>query len=781
MDRGMFLTRRGKRSPSNRLTGLLADLAPGSCARWQDCEGTVRELAGDLPDFDSVWLDALVQRRLLTPWQAEQLEREPCGRLRVGEWQLRQSLGQHTYLAYSHVKRSQQVLRRLPLSEETAGDGGERCIRAVEQLTGMLSGLTRPGLRPPRNLVLPTIAARENDELWLSSTWVAGWDFEELLVRGGRLPWQAVAEAGRELLAVLSWLESGGWIHGELVLRNLRLTPGGRVILTDAFSRRLSQARPSIGGPLSLRVCDGIAPELVGTSRPADIRSEMHAAGCLLWQLLTGRPPFTAAEPVRRLLKLRDHDVPDVRELVPECPEWMSRSLLSMTRRLPELRAARAAELAAVWSESSGGGFRNLRRIAAELPDRRQRRASAKLPRVQSQSGMRQAGKLLLGSLSAAVVLFFASRSELLPLSLERTPQGSQQIEVEQPVPSAADQLRATISEAIPLPEPDATGRIQLQAGHAYLSRPIRRRGLLQITAEGKCCAVILVPSGRPWILQADEVSLQNLQLQRAGVDVASEEPQAAGSGTQLTAIQTRDLRVEGCIIQAPSEADDYSGLAWYQPETGGGRISIRHSVFAGGGYGFAMNQPPDELSLEGVLLASRGGGLLCEISSAARSSFAVSLQNVTQRFGYSVADIVAHDNGAARLEAELNCNECAFQPRMAVVRVRPANGWTSADMLIRFAASSEGGGIPAVVSPNLEPAVYIDRSLGQAVSLPEAQVPDPQLLFAELEFAVSDAEKNGAAWTAAEVIDFDGPKLSTAMPGCSATKLPQPAELPEQ
>jgi hypothetical protein len=82
------------------------------------------------------------------------------------------------------------------------------------------------------------------------------------------------------------------------------------------------------------------------------------------------------------------------------------------------------------------------------------------------------------------------------------------------------------------------------------------------------------------------------------------------------------------------------------------------------------------------------------------------------------------------------------------------------------------------VVSPDLEPAVYIDRSLGRPVSLPESQVPEPQLLFAELEFAAGDSGESGAAWPAAEVVDFDGPKLSTTMPGCSSTTLPRAASL---
>ena len=156
---------------------------------------------------------------------------------------------------------------------------------------------------------------------------------EELLIRGGRLPWEVVAEVGRELLSALTWLESARLLHGDLVPRNVRLDPRGGIHLVDPFSRRLSQPAFALTDQLTLRDCDGVAPEQVGTGRAADARSELYALGCLLWQLLTSRPVVLSADPVTRMMKQKDHDIADVRGPVPDCPEWMSRLIQSMTRR----------------------------------------------------------------------------------------------------------------------------------------------------------------------------------------------------------------------------------------------------------------------------------------------------------------------------------------------------------------------------------------------------------------------------------------------------------------
>lgn len=752
-----MLTRRGKRLPSDRLSDLLGDQGLMECARWSECEPIVRELARELPDFDSVWLDAMVQRQLLTPWQASQLQLERPGRLVVGGRQLREPLGSTTFLALARGARSLEIMKSV------AGSG--------ERMTALLETVKRSGAKHPRSIVLPALAEPDDNSstIWLSSAWILGWDFSELLVRGGRLPWQAVAEVGRELLQALAWFESAGLLHGEIVLRNLRLTPAGRIVLVDPFSRRLSQARPTPGQPLSLRHCEGIAPELFGSARPADARSEIHAAGCLLWQLLTARAPVASADPVRRMLCLRDHDIPDVRGLVPDCPEWLARLLLSMTRRLPELRPARIADVAAAWTADTPSGFGGLRRVVQQLPDRHQRRAAARAPRIRPRAAPKFRRLLLASSLISAVGMLAFFRPELLTLAMQRTPDAPA-ISLPSATESELDILRRQSTTPQPLPEPDADGVVRLVAGQSWFAVPMRTSGPLIIESTGPGCARILVSPDKPWILQAETVELRGLQIQQRPVDASVATVRKAAA--QLTAIQCRSLTIEDCAVQSPSAADEFSGISWYEPPGGSGQITVRRSVFAGGGYGFAMNHPPESLNLENVLLACRGGGMLCEISDARRTHWKASLDHITQRFGFSVVDFVVHDGGVAgpqRLDVELACNESVFQPRMAIVRVKPGDGWKSTSIGVRINAMSDTPGIPAMVPPETEPAVYIDRSLGQPAALPETQLPDPQLLYADLQFA----EEGTGPWATAELVDFEGPRLNELLPGCNVRELP--------
>jgi hypothetical protein len=78
---------------------------------------------------------------------------------------------------------------------------------------------------------------------------------------------------------------------------------------------------------------------------------------------------------------------------------------------------------------------------------------------------------------------------------------------------------------------------------------------------------------------------------------------------------------------------------------------------------------------------------------------------------------------------------------------------------------------------------VYIDQTLGQPVSLPEAQLKSDGVLLADLIFdetqpgtGTNDAGTTGqtSPWINSSLVDFEGPKLTTMMPGIVVARLPQ-------
>jgi len=770
-----FTGRARMRTPSDQLTQLLTDQKLCTQAELAHCEPYVRRLCHDLPDFDSVWLDALVQQRFLTAWQADQLQTDQADAVVIGRFSRQRALGRSTYLACDEKRRQQFVLREVPVSS----------VAGIEQrIEEMFAAMSRLHSAIPASLTVPqevaALAPKNRVELsgsvparssqFFVSKFIPGWSMEELLIRGGRLPWQVVAETGRELLFALNWLESARLLHGDLVLRNVRLDSRGGVHLVDPFSRRICQPAFALTDQLTLRDCDGIAPEQIGTGRTADARSELYALGCLLWQLLTSRPVVLSADPGTRMMKQKDHDIGDVRGPVPDCPEWMSRLILSMTRRSPELRPGTSAEVLKSWKAAAGSSLNHCRSLARQMPDHAIHRSVR--PRVRAVSDRRSwlwptAAVSVLG-----LLVFLTARSGVLPQTL-RLESGPETVRDSEMNLRNLDAIRKTTGP-IPLPPVDADGIIYLEPGTTYLAERCEFPGTLKIECHASPPADIIVPAGKQWVLQARTLELRGIAVSQQ-TPVVAETALNRPSMSQLVAVQCGVLTIDECVIQSPAAEDSFVGVAWHRLSGTEGSVIIRNSVFAGGGYAASFNHPPRRCEMDNVLLANRGSGILCEFTKGDVDSWDLYCTNVTQRFGFSVVDAIVHSGGIAGLSLNMTATESVFSPQMAIIRIQPPATWRTDSMHVQIRGGETGN--PAVVPPSVATAVYIDKTLGQPVSLPEAQLKNDGVLLADLVF---DETKVGAVtaapaspWINSSLVDFEGPKLTTMMPGIVVARLP--------
>jgi len=760
------------RTPSERMTQLLLDTGLSTRADLAYCEPFVRRMCQDLPDFDSVWLDTLVQQKILTPWQAECLQSDDPMKAFVDRFVIRDALGQHTFLAMDQTARKLCVVNRIASGSATTGP-------PASQARELLNGLQKSRRSAPASLVLPveivqratTSAADAPHESSLVSPFRSGWTLDELLIRGGRMPFSVVAEIGRELLAAMMWLESHRLLHGDVVLRNVRMSSRGAVFLVAPFVRRIRQPQFEFSDKLTLRDCDGVAPELVGTGRTADARSELYSLGCLLWQLLTSRPVALSADPVTRVMKLKEQDLPDVRTWVPDCPEWMARIVQSMTRRLPELRPASAADVLKQWTTQSGSGHAHCRRLARSMPDRSNR---FQIPAVRRR---RPAGGAWRWPVAAAsvltILLVLLARSGRLPkvLQIDRFG-GAKTVDV---VADTSRELSraATLQAPQPLPDPDPDGVIQLESGQTWIAAAKTFPGTLKIVCDQLPTATILVPEGVAWQLQARSIELRGVNVVQSP-ETATPGDAAAVRSTSLLTAWCESLQVSDCIVQSPSSVDSFIGMEWKRAGSDGGVVMVRRSVFAGGGYGLGFDHPPRRCELENVLLASRGGGVLCEFQKSDLSDWNMICRQVTQRFGYSVIDAIVRQGGLQRVDLEITSDEAVYDPRMAVVRLMIPPDWTKDDIRVRFTAV--GNATPAIVAPSAASVVYVDSRLRQTVVLPESQIADQELLPAELTFVEGEVtvESSGTSeWQTSALADFEGPKLSQKMPGIDPGLLP--------
>jgi len=161
-------------------------------------------------------------------------------------------------------------------------------------------------------------------EPYLVMEWLDGEDLARTLSRGALTVDQSV-ELGRRVAGALAHAHAHGIVHRDLSPANLFLVDGQieRVKVLDFGLVRLradtQQKLSHEGGPVG--TLGYMAPEQARGAQDVDARADLFSLGCVLFECLTGRPPFWAEHYLAVLAKIVVADVPRVRELQPGVPQ----------------------------------------------------------------------------------------------------------------------------------------------------------------------------------------------------------------------------------------------------------------------------------------------------------------------------------------------------------------------------------------------------------------------------------------------------------------------------
>ncbi|HIE99360.1 MAG: hypothetical protein ABGZ23_04595 [Fuerstiella sp.] len=749
------------RSPSDNLLQLVSELQLCSPQDVAACEATVRLLCRDLPDFDSVWIDALAQRGVLTPWQANVLQSSDPHQLRVGQYVLTEQLGNNTFRGRDLDSHDTVAVHRLPDANGTSTVHDGRVLGTLIQRAEQLRRTAPVAIAVPFALTESESSAPPS----VVSEFVPGWNADELLIRGGRLPWPVVAEIGQQLLTALAWLESHDLHHGEIVLRNVRLRPDGKAVLVAPFVARQQQPFTSFTGSLTLREIETIAPELSATGNSPDSRTEIYAVGCVLWQLLTSRPVFPSADPVTRLIQAKANDVDDVRDLVPDCPDWLARAIHNFTRRSAELRPQSLREANEHWTSRAGVSCRATRKLCHRLPDRRQVSRS-KTSAGPASSRVRGIGTVVASVIMICAFVSYGMHRGLLPLPLTMNPGDTTTNSAppaKTPTTSPADVSQPDADGYYIMPEPDTAGVVVLQSDRTYRAADLSFAGVMHIEASGDLPALVVITPASPWRVAASQVILNNVQLSM------HDAPATTVDGDAAFLCTCNVLSMTGCVIDTSAADNAASCIHWSAASGVTNVISMKNCVFSGSGYGLWLSAVPDRCTLSNTLFINRRAALRCDVSTAASASPRLTLSQVTQAAGHSFLDIVAETPAVKSVAVQIRCGESVLAPSAALLRIALPAGANSHAIKVEFLLPERGN--PTVVPPTVDPVVYFDRSLNQMVRLADSQIVAESLLIAEPIFRSESADMTD--FMQFELLDFEGPKLSQHMPGIDASALP--------
>jgi len=214
-----------------------------------------------------------------------------------------------------------------------------RFAREVE----LLAELSHPG-------IVRYVAHGEmpSGEMFLAMEWLEGEDLKARIERGPLTMGEAVTLATR-VAEALGAAHARGIVHRDLKPSNLFLA-GGRIdavkvldfgIAHQRGRTQLTQTGMAIGTP------GYMAPEQARASGVIDARADVFALGCVLFQCLTGTPPFEGDNAASILAKILFGEALRVSAVWPEVPEDLDALVAQMLAKDPASRPSDGANLAA--------------------------------------------------------------------------------------------------------------------------------------------------------------------------------------------------------------------------------------------------------------------------------------------------------------------------------------------------------------------------------------------------------------------------------------------------
>ncbi len=250
------------------------------------------------------------------------------------------------YLA-EDLKHRRMVALKVLKPELAALVGADRFLTEIE---------TTANLQHPH--ILPLFDSGEADGfLYYVMPWIEGESLQGRLDREHQLPIGEALAIAEKVAAALQYAHEQGVVHRDIKPDNILLSRGEPLVADFGIALAVSHAR---GGRLtetglSVGTPHYMSPEQAAGEREIDPRSDVYSLACVLYEMLTGQPPFggTTGQAVLARILTGEPDRPTAHRR--SVPAHVEAALLKALERLPADRFASAAAFAAALENPSFG------------------------------------------------------------------------------------------------------------------------------------------------------------------------------------------------------------------------------------------------------------------------------------------------------------------------------------------------------------------------------------------------------------------------------------------
>ena len=181
---------------------------------------------------------------------------------------------------------------------------------------------------------------------FITMEFVEGEDLKAFVRRSGHLTWPKAVATARQIAEGLAEAHRLGVVHRDLKPQNVMIDREGNAKIMDFGLARFVEGDGLTGSGVLMGTPEYMSPEQVDL-KEVDARSDLYALGAILFEMVTGRVPFTGETPLSVAIKHKNEKAADTRELNPLIPEPLSKLVARLLEKNPALRLQTADEVMA--------------------------------------------------------------------------------------------------------------------------------------------------------------------------------------------------------------------------------------------------------------------------------------------------------------------------------------------------------------------------------------------------------------------------------------------------
>jgi serine/threonine-protein kinase len=267
---------------------------------------------------------------------------DPIAPLRAalkGRYEIQRQIGQGAfatvYLARD-MRHERSVALKVLNADASSEAGDLRFIREIR----LLAGLQHPNILPLHD------SGHVESLLYYVMPYVGGETVRTRVSRERQLPWQVAVSIAGEAADALNHAHAQGIIHRDIKPENILLSAGHAIVADFGIARVIDLAgvrqltRTGAGGPGTPAY---MSPEQLLGDRELDGRTDIYSLGCVLYEMLAGKPPFAGKDGFARRFTQPPPTPSSTRK---DVPPWLDAIVIRALARAPEDRYGTASDFA---------------------------------------------------------------------------------------------------------------------------------------------------------------------------------------------------------------------------------------------------------------------------------------------------------------------------------------------------------------------------------------------------------------------------------------------------